>query len=121
MPTATASAHRAGGAIDRRREGRAGACGMEKISTGRGLMDAGEAENRGESPPHGAWGYPERMHAEGARGYTRKIAPSFLPIRALAPTSVRVSRAIPHTPMALATYGPSPSRMVNARMALVMG
>ncbi len=34
--------------------------------------------------------------------YTLKIAPSRLPINTLAPTSVTVSSAMPHTPMALA-------------------
>lgn len=52
---------------------------------------------------------------------TRKIAPSFLPMRMLAPTRVMVSSAIPQTPMAEAMYGPSPRRLKNSKMALVIG
>lgn len=47
------------------------------------------------------------------RPYTLKIAPSFFPSMMLAPTSVTVSSAIPHTPIALAMYGPSASRFTN--------
>ncbi len=39
---------------------------------------------------------------EGDVRHTRKIEPSFLPSMTEAPTSVTVSRAMPHTPMALA-------------------
>jgi hypothetical protein len=49
--------------------------------------------------------HPSAIRASRMRqrmSYTLKIAPNRLPINTLAPTSVTVSSAMPHTPMALA-------------------
>ena len=52
--------------------------------------------------------------------HTLKIDPIFFPSSIDAPTSVTVSSAMPQTPIALATLGPSARRLAKEKMANFM-